>query len=107
MDCVLAHFNQYVRCDRGTGRAVRLALVGTARCAVRDALSGASVPSGYSRTGTSQRDVPTILRIRRRKTAAPLRAVYPSIPGRHTWRLIDPQSGTDEAVPSSDRNHLC
>jgi dipeptidyl-peptidase-4 len=33
--------------------------VGTARCAVRAALSGATVPPAQTRAGTSQRDVPT------------------------------------------------
>src|SRR5438552_19155453 len=35
-----------------------LTLVGTARCAVRAACSGASVPPAVARAGTSQRDVP-------------------------------------------------
>jgi len=34
-------------------------LVGTARCAVRAAFSGATMPPADSRAGTSQRDVPT------------------------------------------------
>ena len=34
-------------------------LVGTARCAVRAAFSGATVPPAMARAGTSQRDVPT------------------------------------------------
>jgi len=34
-------------------------LVGTARCAVRAAFSGATVPPSIARAGTSQRDVPT------------------------------------------------
>jgi len=34
-------------------------LVGTARCAVRAAFSGATVPPAIARAGTSQRDVPT------------------------------------------------
>src|SRR5437773_8800893 len=33
--------------------------VGTARCAVRAAFSGATIPPAVSRAGTSQRDVPT------------------------------------------------
>src|SRR5881392_3654495 len=33
--------------------------VGTARCAVRAAFSGATVPPAIARAGTSQRDVPT------------------------------------------------
>ncbi len=33
-------------------------MVGTARCAVRAALGGATIPSGVSRARTSQRDVP-------------------------------------------------
>ena len=39
-----------------------LNLVGTARCAVRAALSGALMPPAASRAGTSQRDVPTKVR---------------------------------------------
>ncbi|PYL01734.1 MAG: hypothetical protein DME19_00675 [Verrucomicrobia bacterium] len=39
-----------------------LNLVGTARCAVRAALSGALMPPAASRAGTSQRDVPTRVR---------------------------------------------
>ena len=39
-----------------------LNLVGTARCAVRAALSGAMMPPAASRAGTSQRDVPTEVR---------------------------------------------
>ena len=39
-----------------------LNLVGTARCAVRAAFSGAIVPPAASRAGTSQRDVPTNVR---------------------------------------------
>src|SRR5438552_8210371 len=39
-----------------------LNLVGTARCAVRAALSGAMMPPAASRAGTSQRDVPTKVR---------------------------------------------
>src|SRR6267143_5075407 len=34
-------------------------MVGTARCAVRAAFSGATVPPATARAGTSQRDVPT------------------------------------------------
>src|SRR5437773_9518688 len=36
--------------------------VGTARCAVRAAFSGAIIPPAVSRAGTSQRDVPTTVR---------------------------------------------
>ena len=36
--------------------------VGTARCAVRAAFSGATIPPAVSRAGTSQRDVPTTVR---------------------------------------------
>ncbi len=36
--------------------------VGTARCAVRAAFSGATMPPSASRAGTSQRDVPTKVR---------------------------------------------
>src|SRR5438093_3254950 len=38
--------------------------VGTARCAVRAACSGATIPPAVSRAGTSQRDVPTWFRVR-------------------------------------------
>jgi hypothetical protein len=43
-----------------------LNLVGTARCAVRAAFSGAIVPPAASRAGTSQRDVPTNVRFMER-----------------------------------------
>src|SRR5438477_7029945 len=46
----------------GALRRPRLNLVGTARCAVRAALSGAMMPPAASRAGTSQRDVPTKVR---------------------------------------------
>src|SRR5438093_4836911 len=36
--------------------------VGTARCAVRAAFSGATIPPAISRAGTSQRDIPTTVR---------------------------------------------
>src|SRR5437588_12676603 len=39
-----------------------LNLVGTARCAVHAAFSGATMPPADSRAGTSQRDVPTKVR---------------------------------------------
>src|SRR5438034_6751245 len=42
-----------------TSRIELLNLVGTARCAVRAAFSGATMPPADSRAGTSQRDVPT------------------------------------------------
>src|SRR6058998_141759 len=43
-----------------------LNLVGTARCAVRAAFSGATMPPADSRAGTSQRDVPTEVRFMER-----------------------------------------
>jgi tetratricopeptide (TPR) repeat protein len=43
-------------------RVESLNLAGTARCAVRAACSGATVPPAGSRAGTSQRDVPTNVR---------------------------------------------
>ena len=46
----------------GISRFEPLNLVGTARCAVRAAFSGAIVPPAASRAGTSQRDVPTNVR---------------------------------------------
>src|SRR5882762_9983573 len=42
-------------------------LVGTARCAVRAAFSGATVPPATARAGTSQRDVPTTVRFMERE----------------------------------------
>src|SRR5947208_9832832 len=36
--------------------------VGTARCAVRAAFSGATIPPAVSRAGTSRRDVPATVR---------------------------------------------
>src|SRR5438034_4581996 len=45
-----------------TSRIELLNLVGTARCAVRAAFSGATMPPADSRAGTSQRDVPTEVR---------------------------------------------
>src|SRR2546425_11747113 len=55
-------------------------LVGTARCAVRAAFSGATVPPATARAGTSQRDVPTRVRFKgrgacRRPWLGPLRGV--------------------------------
>src|SRR5947199_5413889 len=45
-----------------TSRIELLNLVRTARCAVRAAFSGATMPPADSRAGTSQRDVPTEVR---------------------------------------------
>src|SRR5438034_11423028 len=45
-----------------TSRIELLNLVGTARCAVRAAFSGATMPPADARAGTSQRDVPTEVR---------------------------------------------
>src|SRR5437660_4099760 len=45
-----------------TSRIEPLNLVGTARCAVRAAFSGATPPPADSRAGTSQRDVPAEVR---------------------------------------------
>src|SRR5205823_14528493 len=47
---------------RKISRIEPLNLVGTARCAVRAAFSGATMPPAASRAGTSQRDVPTQVR---------------------------------------------
>src|SRR5207247_6891847 len=47
------------RFPRKISRIEPLNLVGTARCAVRAAFSGATMPPAASRAGTSQRDVPT------------------------------------------------
>src|SRR5881392_3006053 len=45
-----------------TSRIELLNLVGTARCAVRAAFSGATMPPADARAGASQRDVPTQVR---------------------------------------------
>src|SRR5947208_11315713 len=50
------------RFPRKISRIEPLNLVGTARCAVRAAFSGATMPPAASRAGTSQRDVPTKVR---------------------------------------------
>ena len=50
------------RFPRKISRIEPLNLVGTARCAVRAAFSGATMPPAASRAGTSQRDVPTQVR---------------------------------------------
>src|SRR5438876_1417871 len=50
------------RFSRKISRIEPLNLVGTARCAVRAAFSGATMPPAASRAGTSQRDVPTVVR---------------------------------------------
>src|SRR5438034_2816112 len=50
-----------------TSRIELLNLVGTARCAVRAAFSGATMPPADLRAGTSQRDVPTEVRFMGRR----------------------------------------
>src|SRR5438046_9731022 len=50
------------RFPRKISRIEPLNLVGTARCAVRAAFSGATMPPAASRAGASQRDVPTKVR---------------------------------------------
>src|SRR6266513_5062793 len=47
-----------------SSRIEPLSLVGTARCAVRAAFSGATMPPAASRAGTSQSDLPTEVRFR-------------------------------------------
>src|SRR5438034_208819 len=51
------------RFPRKISRIKPLNLVGTARCAVRAAFSGATMPPAASRAGTSQRDVSTKVRL--------------------------------------------
>ncbi len=46
------------RIPRKISRLEPLNVVGTARCAVRAAFSGATIPPATARAGTSQRDVP-------------------------------------------------
>src|SRR5207247_10982350 len=50
-----------------SSRIEPLNMVGTARCAVRAAFSGATMPPADSRAGTSQRDVPTEVRFMERE----------------------------------------
>src|SRR5438552_12652424 len=50
-----------------TSRIEPLNLVGAARCAVRAAFSGATMPPADSRARTSQRDVPTEVRFMERE----------------------------------------
>src|SRR2546421_889756 len=57
------------RFPRKISRIEPLNLVGTARCAVRAAFSGATMPPAASRAGTSQRDVPTKVRLMGRMIA--------------------------------------
>src|SRR5437763_4845935 len=59
------------RFPRKISRIGPLNLVGTARCAVRAAFSGATMPPADSRAGTSQRDVPTEVRFRGREKRLP------------------------------------
>jgi len=54
-----------------SSRIEPLSLVGTARCAVRAAFSGATMPPAASRAGTSQRDVPTKARFMPREWLQP------------------------------------
>src|SRR5437660_1776243 len=58
------------RFRRKISRTESLNQVGTARCAVRAAFSGATMPPAASRAGTSQRDVPTKVRFMERESRA-------------------------------------
>jgi len=60
------------RFPRTGARRVLLNLVGTARCAVRAAFSGATMPPAASRARTSRRDVPTKVRFMGRVNASVL-----------------------------------
>src|SRR5712664_3259704 len=53
-------------------------LVGIARCAVRAAFSGATVPPATARAGTSQRDVPTRVRFMGREPRKKSQNLKPS-----------------------------
>src|SRR5205814_1689095 len=65
------------RFPRKISRIEPLKLVGTARCAVRAAFSGATMPPAASRAGTSQRDVPTKIRVMERLSVRSPGLVHP------------------------------
>jgi hypothetical protein len=60
-------------------------LVGTARCAVRAAFSGAVVPPTVSQAGTSQRDVPTNVRLNQ-QVLVQSRSIFGEFFAKNGWR---------------------
>src|SRR5437867_209604 len=76
------------RFPRKISRIEPLNLVGTARCAVRAAFSGATMPPAASRAGTSQRDVPTKVSVQRAGVRASV-VSHRRAPPKHGFALAE------------------